>query len=135
MNRRECLKLGSVAAVAPFAQFAMYSASAQMPAKIVCSLRRLNLRHTWTTTMSSSEYRDTVQLTYKRDGIEGFGEGAPIIRYKEFPASAQQAIESITGKLADGDPFAYRKMLADVRRALGPGQHAAMAAVDIAVFD
>jgi L-alanine-DL-glutamate epimerase-like enolase superfamily enzyme len=93
------------------------------------------LRHTWTTTMSSSDYRDTVQVEYRRDGVSGFGEGAPIVRYQEFPASAMKAIEGIAGQIEAGDPWMYRKLLAQVRAALGEGQHAAMAAVDIAVFD
>jgi L-Ala-D/L-Glu epimerase len=135
MNRREYLKLASVAAVSPLTSVGLHSASAQEPAKIECSLTRLNLRHTWTTTMSSSGYRETVQLRYSKDGTTGYGEGAPIIRYKESPEAAKKAIESISGKISAGDPFMYRKMLAEVRQALGPEQHAAMAAVDIAVFD
>lgn len=135
MNRRECLKLAGAASVMPLGEFETKPALAQEPAKVECSLQRLNLRHTWTTTMSSSEYRDTVQVHYSRDGISGYGEGAPIVRYREFPESARKAIESISGEIAAGDPFMYRKLLAQVRQALGPGQHAAMAAVDIALFD
>lgn len=135
MNRREYLKLAGAAAVTPLAGLGAKSMSAKELAKIECSLKRLNLRRTWTTTMSSSEYRDTVQLHYSRDGFSGYGEGAPIIRYQETPESAQKAIESIAGQITAGDPSTYQKLLAQVRKALGPGQHAAMAAVDIAIFD
>jgi L-alanine-DL-glutamate epimerase-like enolase superfamily enzyme len=76
-----------------------------------------------------------VQVEYARDGISGFGEGAPIIRYQEFPAQARQAIDAIAGQITSGDPWMYRKTLDQIRKALGPGQHAAMAAVDIAIFD
>ena len=107
----------------------------QHKGEVECSLKRLMLRHTWTTTMSSSDYRDTVQVRYRRDGITGCGEGAPIVRYQEFPEQAMKAIEAIAGQIASGDPCAYRKFLAQVRAALGEHQHAAMAAVDIAVFD
>jgi L-alanine-DL-glutamate epimerase-like enolase superfamily enzyme len=93
------------------------------------------LRHTWTTTMSSSEYRDTVQVEYRRDGVSGYGEGAPIVRYQEFPESAMKAVEAIAGQIEAGDPWMYRRFLSQLRSALGDGQHAAMAAVDIAVFD
>ncbi len=85
--------------------------------------------------MSSSEYRDTVQVEYRRDGVSGHGEGAPIIRYQEFPATAMQAIEAIAGQIGVGDPWMYQKFLAQVRSALGEHQHAAMSAVDIAIFD
>lgn len=135
MNRREYLKLAGVAAVVPLALVDSNSAAAAEPAKIETSLKRLNLRHTWTTTMSSSEYRETVQVHYSKDGISGHGEGAPIIRYKEFPESALKAIESVAGQITAGDPFVYRKLLVQIRQALGPGQHAALAAVDIAMFD
>ena len=109
--------------------------AAPQKSEVECGLKRLTLRHTWTTTMSSSEYRETVQFQYRRDGITGYGEGAPIIRYQEFPAQAMKAIDAISGKITSGDPRTYQKFLAQVRSAFGDHQHAAMAAVDIAVFD
>ncbi len=103
--------------------------------QVRCGLKRLMLRHTWTTTMSSSTYRDTVNVEYQRDGLTGYGEGAPIIRYKEYPAQAEQAINAILAQIASGDPWMYEKTLAQIRKALGDHQRAAMAAVDIAFFD
>lgn len=140
MNRRDCLKAAAAAAaVAPLRALALEQAPSPQPAsgaaEVHCDLKRLMLRHTWTTTMSSSEYRDTVQMEYRRDGVTGHGEGAPIIRYQEFPQSALKAIEACAGQIASGDPWMYQKFLAQVRRTLGEHQHAAMAAVDIAVFD
>lgn len=135
MNRRDCLKVAGAAAVFPLRTFAMNSRSAHAAAEVQCSLKRLMLRHTWTTHMSSSEYRDTVQFQYSRDGVTGHGEGAPIIRYQEYPAQAMQAIDAIAGQITCGDPWMYEKFLGQVRTALGSHQHAAMAAVDIAVFD
>ena len=70
---------------------------------------RLKLRHTWTTTMSSSAYRDTLQVRYTRDGITGHGEGAPIVRYQENAAGAQQAAESVRDLVTAADPWAVRK--------------------------
>ncbi len=135
MNRRACLKLAGAAAAFPLVSPIAVAQTAQLPSTLTVGLRRLMLRHTWTTTMSSSEYRDTVQVAFQRDGVTGHGEGAPIIRYQEFPASAMQAIQNISGAITAGDPWMYQKFLAAVRRELGAGQHAAMAAVDIAVFD
>jgi L-alanine-DL-glutamate epimerase-like enolase superfamily enzyme len=135
MNRREYLKLAGAATVTPLVGLGSESAAAVEDAKIETGLKRLNLRHTWTTTMSSSEYRETVQVHYSKDGISGYGEGAPIVRYKEYPASAQKAIDAVAGQITAGDPFVYRKLLGQIRESLGPGQHAAMAAVDIAIFD
>jgi L-alanine-DL-glutamate epimerase-like enolase superfamily enzyme len=135
MNRRDCLKIAGAAAVLPFAPMAVRGQSAPEPCTVDVGLKRLMLRHTWTTTMSSSEYRDTVQVAYQRDGVVGHGEGAPIVRYQEIPASAMKAVEAIANDITAGDPWKYQKYLAGIRKALGDRQHAAMAAVDIAIFD
>jgi L-alanine-DL-glutamate epimerase-like enolase superfamily enzyme len=138
MNRRDLLKAAGavgVGAAMPTTMFAAKAPTAGGNAVVKTELKRLMLRHTWTTTMSSSAYRDTVHVQYVRDGITGFGEGAPIVRYKEFPEQAKQAIDAIIDKIAVGDPQKFDKFLAEVRRLLGDHQHAAMAAVDIAVCD
>ncbi len=88
MKRRDLFKaLGAGALAAPVL--------AGAPATIESQVVRLKLRHTWTTVMSSSEYRDTVHLRYTHEGITGVGEGAPIVRYHENAESAQRAIESV----------------------------------------
>ncbi len=105
------------------------------PARIELEIKRLALRHTWTTTMSSSDFRDTVRLRYIRDGVTGYGEGAPISRYGESAASALQALEALTPWLATADPWRFDPLLARARILLGPHQNAALAAVDLALFD
>ncbi len=95
---------------------------------------RLKLRHTWTTTMSASEYRDTLHVAYTRDGRTGHGEGAPIVRYKEDALSAQKAVESIREHLLASDPRQYRKVLAEVFGKI-EGEWAGKAAIDIALMD
>jgi len=138
MNRRDWLKAAGAAGVDAAMPAALHGAETPTMggnAVVKTELKRLVLRHTWTTTMSSSAYRDTVHVQYERDGITGFGEGAPIVRFKEYPEQARQAIDAIAGQIGAGDPKKFDKFLADVRRSLGDGQHAAMAAVDIAVCD
>ena len=95
---------------------------------------RLRLRHTWTTTMSSSEYRDNLHVRYTRDGVTGRGEGAPIVRYKENALGAQQAVATVQDLLASADPWQFRKLMAEVFRRI-EGQYAAKAAIDIALHD
>ncbi len=138
MNRRDWLKFATATGIS--SSFAISSmgieALASPEASVVnVELRRLNLQHTWTTTMSSSTYRETVNVRYSRAGITGYGEGAPIIRYKEFPAEAKQAIEANLAPIIEGDPTTFAAFLADIRKRLGDHQRAAMAAVDIAVMD
>jgi L-alanine-DL-glutamate epimerase-like enolase superfamily enzyme len=138
MNRRDLFKAAGAVGVGAAMPVALYAAETPATggnAVVKTELKRLMLRHTWTTTMSSSAYRDTVHLQYQREGITGYGEGAPIVRYKEYPEQAKLALDAITGKIESGDPREFDKFLAEVRHALGDHQHAAMAAVDIAVCD
>jgi L-Ala-D/L-Glu epimerase len=95
---------------------------------------RLRLRHTWTTTMSSSEYRDTLFVRLRRDGTTGLGEGAPIVRYQESAVDGQEALLALRGFLEGADPWARIRLLDELGRRL-PGQYAAKAAVDIALHD
>jgi len=102
--------------------------------KLETEVVRLKLRHTWTTVMSSSDFRDTLHVRLTRDGITGHGEGAPIPRYKENAISGQKAVEGIRDLLLKADPGAYSKLQAQVFQKI-EGQYAAKAAVDIAVMD
>ena len=138
MNRRNWLTAAGavgVTAAMPTRMNAKETLTPDGSTEVKTELKRQTLRHTWTTTMSSSAYRDTVHVQYKRDGITGYGEGAPIVRYKEYPEQAKQAIDAIIDQIAAGDPRRFEKFLAGVRHSLGASQHAAMAAVDIAICD
>jgi len=127
VKRRDLFQaLGAGAVAAPF----LAGAAATIEPKVV----RLKLRHTWTTVMSSSEYRDTIHLHYTREGITGVGEGAPIVRYHENAESAQRAIESVQDLLASANPLQFAKIMAEVFRRVD-GQNAGKAAIDIALMD
>ena len=126
MKRRDLFKTAVAAAASPL--------HGEAVTKVEAEIIRLKLRHTWTTVMSSSEFRDNVLLRYTRDGITGVGEGAPIVRYQENAVSARQAIESARGMLASADPYQFSKVMAEVFRRI-EGQYAAKAAMDIALMD
>ncbi len=127
MNRRSFL---ASAAAAPLASALDAAAPSTLDAKIV----RLNLQHEWTTTMSSSQYRDTLHVAYSRDSITGHGEGAPIVRYHEDAQSALKAVESVRSLLLSADPMQFSKIMADAFRRV-PGEWAGKAAIDIALMD
>jgi len=127
VNRRAWLKAASLAMATPLVGRAA-------PGTLQTQIVRLRLRHTWMTTMSSSEYRDTLHLRFTRDGITGLGEGAPIVRYGETAESALQAVESVRGLLTSADPWQFEKLMAEVFRRI-EGQQAAKAAIDIALMD
>jgi L-alanine-DL-glutamate epimerase-like enolase superfamily enzyme len=132
MRRREWLAL--TGALAGATALRPIAARAKGDAELVVETLRLNLRHTWTTTMSSSEYRNTVLVRYRRDGVEGLGEGAPIVRYGEDAAGAIQALQGVRGLLQRADPWALETSLGEAFAAL-EGQYAARAALDVALHD
>jgi len=104
------------------------------PAKLETEIKRINLKHTWTTTMSSSQYRDTIYVRYTRDGITGHGEGAPIVRYNESAESGLKGVESIRDLIVSADPWQFEKVMAEVFQRV-KGEYAGKAAVDIALLD
>jgi L-alanine-DL-glutamate epimerase-like enolase superfamily enzyme len=125
---------GAAAAVAlpidPLARGTAASEGARLETEIV----RINLRHTWTTTMSSSEYRDVIYTRYTKDGVTGLGEGAPIVRYKESAKGADAMLQRVRPLVERADPWAYDKLLRLVFDKVN-GEHAGKAALDIALFD
>jgi L-alanine-DL-glutamate epimerase-like enolase superfamily enzyme len=137
MNRRDWMKSAAVAAGAaalPLESIALPQAGIGGRAKIETEIKRLNLRHTWTTTMASDDFRDVIMVRYARDGVTGYGEGAPIIRYKENAVNAQKAIDSVRDLLESANPWEFDKLMIEFNRRV-PGEHAAKAAIDIAVMD
>ena len=131
MNRRNFLKTAAVAGC-PLGPGSAVAAPAGP--SLETKMMRLNLRHTWTTTMSSSQYRDTLYVAYARDGITGHGEGAPIVRYHEDAEGARKAVESVRALLVSANPMQFARLMAEVFRRL-PGEWAGKAAIDIALMD
>lgn len=127
VNRRDLLKAAPAVALA-------VSAPAQSKAQLKLLSRRLQLKHTWTTVMSSSTFRDTFFVEYSRDGVTGRGEGAPIVRYNESAAQAIERFEKERGWLEAADPWQFTKLMARLFRDV-ESNFAAKAAVDIALLD
>jgi L-alanine-DL-glutamate epimerase-like enolase superfamily enzyme len=123
--RRTLIK---IAAAAPLA------AANTNTAKLEAEVFRVKLRHTWTTTMSSSEYRDVLYVKYARDGITAHGEGAPIVRYKESAAAGVNVVQQLAPQIASADPWLYRKLLATILEEIN-GEWAVKSAIDIALLD
>lgn len=137
MNRRDWMKSAAAAAgvaALPLQSIALPQQGSGGRAKLETEIKRLKLRHTWTTTMASDDFRDVIFVRYTRDGATGYGEGAPIIRYKENAVNAQKAIESVRDLLESANPWEFDKLMIEFNRRV-PGEHAAKAAVDIALMD
>jgi L-alanine-DL-glutamate epimerase-like enolase superfamily enzyme len=139
MRRRDVLRIvgaAAAAATAPLSRRAQGSAVAghNGRARIETEVVRLTLRHTWTTTMSSSQYRDTFFARYTRDGVTGIGEGAPIVRYHEDALGAKKTVDGLREFLESADPWSFDKVNVELLRRV-EGEWAAKAAVDIALLD
>lgn len=138
MNRRNFVKSTAMASLAATAlpgtlQAAPVAADA-VADTLDASIVRLNLRHTWTTTMSSSAFRDTLHVRLTRDGITGVGEGAPIVRYDEDAVRGKAAVESVRDLLLHESPLHFAAIMQEVRRRFR-GNYAAQAAIDTALLD
>ena len=104
-------------------------------AEVQFEVKKLRLRHAWQTTMSASTYRETIHVRFQREGLTGYGEGAPILRYGESASLAEQALTGVIDLLEHADPWRYEPLLEEVKQLLGPAQRAALAAVDLALHD
>jgi L-Ala-D/L-Glu epimerase len=134
MNRRDLLKTAGAAGLLACLPGKNSALAAELTSSVTTETIRLNLRHTWTTVMSASNWRDTVFVHYQHDGITGIGEGAPIVRYKESAQSAQAAVNSVLPLLDSSDPAQFQKVTSEVNAHV-PGEWAAKAAIDIALMD
>ncbi len=136
MNRRNWMKMaGAMGAVAVVDVRSFPARAAESGGCLwETSVTRLKLQHTWTTTMSSSQYRDTIQVRLTRDGITGIGEGAPIVRYHEDAESGKKAIDGIHSFLETVDPWRFERSMTEISRRMS-NQFAAKAALDIAMSD
>jgi L-alanine-DL-glutamate epimerase-like enolase superfamily enzyme len=137
MKRRDLLKgMGAMAALRIDGKGSSMSADEKSvgPSTIQTEIVRLKLRHIWTTTMSSSDYRDNLHLRFTCGGVTGFGEGAPIVRYEENAESARQAVDSVREYVNGANPWHFEKLMGEVFRRV-KGQYAGKAALDIALMD
>jgi L-alanine-DL-glutamate epimerase-like enolase superfamily enzyme len=88
----------------------------------------IHLAETFTISRRSQDEAEVVQVEIRHGDTSGFGEAAPIERYEENADSALAWLEAVD--LGD-DPFA----LEEIESRLPPGEFAARAAVDAALYD
>lgn len=107
---------------------------AKGPARLDVSRKRLLLRHTWTISRNSSDFKDNVFVRVERDGLVGWGEAAPNVRYNQSAEQTIAAIEKARSVIEAGDWRHYVDLRAQWERAI-PDQSCACAALDIAILD
>jgi len=96
--------------------------------------KRLNLAHTWTISRNSSDYKDNVFVKIEKDGIVGYGEAAPNVRYGENAELTTKKMKDALHIFKENDLFHYT----DIKEALDSAilkQSCAKAALDIALMD
>ncbi len=138
MKRKDFLKL-SGAAAAGCSLVSLESAFAQAretgggKTRLSVKLLDLRLRYAWGLSRGTWTTRRNAFVEIERDGTVGVGEAAPIARYQENAEGAAAFIEKARPVL-DRDLWAYAARWNELE-ALAPGQHAAKAALDMALLD
>lgn len=101
--------------------------------KITTARTKLELRYTFRIARSADDVRESVLVRLDDEGTFGLGEAAPMTRYGQSAGSAQEALEGLEPALLE--PSAHIGDILDRCAETLGGQHAALAAVDIALHD
>lgn len=113
---------------------AMGERSTTGPAQYSVGRKRLLLTHTWTISRNSSDFKDNVFVRVERDGVVGWGEAAPNVRYGQSAEQTQADLEKVRSLVEAGDWLKYVDLREQWERAL-PEQVCAHAALDTAIMD
>lgn len=139
MKRKEFLGLGLAAAAGAMVSGCRRetgtgaAASASGGAKVTVGIFELKLKQAWGLSRGTWTTRRNAFVRIEKDGVAGLGEAAPIARYSETAESAAAFVEKARPVL-DRDLFAYALRFKEIE-AVAPGEHAAKAALDMAVLD
>jgi len=101
---------------------------------IEVKIKRLQLAHTWTISRNSSDFKDNVFVKLQKDGIVGYGEAAPNVRYGENAELTRQRISEAKEIFENNALFHYM----NIKDALDEkiiDQSCAKAALDMALMD
>jgi L-alanine-DL-glutamate epimerase-like enolase superfamily enzyme len=104
-----------------------------MALDVDCRLVDLEMRHRWAISRASLTRKQVAVVRLRWNGLDGWGEAAPISRYGENVTDVPEAVRRLAPALGD-DPRAYRTVSAALAAA-APGHFAAKAALDMAVHD
>jgi L-alanine-DL-glutamate epimerase-like enolase superfamily enzyme len=138
MRRKDFLKFASAATagcslVSLESAFSRALESGTGRTRVSVKLLDLKLRYAWGLSRGTWTTRRNVFVRVERDGTVGMGEAAPIARYEENAEGAAAFIEKARPVL-ERDLWEYAVRWNELE-AVSPGQHAAKAALDMALLD
>ena len=137
MRRKEFLELSGMmlagSALPGKTVFAGIQGAAAGPAMIDARIYEVQLKYAWTLSRGTWNVRRNVLVRLEKDGVIGMGEAAPIVRYKETAESGLAFIDKARSIL-ERDLWQYFDRWNEID-ALAPGEHAAKAALDMAILD
>lgn len=96
--------------------------------------KQLELAHTWTISRNSSDFKNNVFVKIERDGIVGYGEAAPNVRYGENAEITTQKINE-SRQIFEKTDFFHFTNIKEALDATVLKQSCAKAAMDIALMD
>ena len=136
LRRRDFLKgvAGLAGGVGAVAAAWGNEAAPRSSARFEVTVKRLTLRHTWTLSRNSTDFKDNVFVRIERDGIVGRGEAAPNVRYGESTEQTVAALKRAQDSFGSGDWSAFAGMPPRWLSAVAD-QRCAGAALDMALLD
>jgi L-alanine-DL-glutamate epimerase-like enolase superfamily enzyme len=102
--------------------------------KLTAAPLNLTLRHTFSTSRSSSTIARNVLLHIRSGALEGIGEASPIRFYGQTQESCIAALNKMGRVIAGHDVFEIENTIQELRRKF-PSEPSAIAAVDLALHD
>ena len=134
ISRKEFLGMIAVAGAGWPAISAFGNNKPKGPTRFTLSTKRLLLRHTWTISRNSSDFKDNVFVRIEREGVVGWGEAAPNVRYGESAEKTLAVLRNARGLFESSDWFRYVDMRKEWEGII-KDQRCGGAALDMAILD
>ncbi len=96
--------------------------------------KRLFLKDTWTISRNSSDYKDNVFVRIEKDGVSGYGEAAPNVRYGEDHNKTTDRINGLKSLFEKYDLWHFVDLKDEIFAGI-TDQNCARCALDIAIMD
>jgi L-alanine-DL-glutamate epimerase-like enolase superfamily enzyme len=140
MKRKEFINLSgkSLLGLSVLGHMPLYSRTTQKAniggVMLEVKTKRLLLQHTWTISRNSSDYKDNVFVKIEHDGVTGYGEAAPNVRYGENSEKTTKRINGVKELIADYDLWQFAELKERIFASI-TDQNCARCALDIALMD